>query len=421
LADVSPEGAGKPETTSVNGLAAMRFGDFRLMLIGKVFGWMALHMVMTAVAIQVWDETGDKWNLAFIGLSTFAPAMGFALITGYVADLFDRKWVVAACYAVILLCSILLLFVTRTGFTEVWHVFAILALMGTGRAFYQPAANSLVPNLVPQTIFPNAVAWHTSTNKVCQTVGPALGGIVYELQGPEAVYLTASVGLAIGLLTILFVRTKTTREGREPTTLRVLLAGIVFVYQKKIVFGAITLDLFAVLLGGVTILLPIYAMDILQVGPSGAGLLRSAMAAGSLVTGLALTLVTLDRAVGKILYITVIIYGAATVVFGLSELYWLSLVAMATLGAADMVSVYIRVTLIQIATPDDMRGRVSAVNSVFTGASNELGESRAGAMAALIGTVPAVVVGGLGAIAVTLACWKLFPDLTKVERMDRSL
>lgn len=405
----------------VTGLAAMRYGDFQLVVVGKTFGWMALHMMMTAIAIQVWDETKDPWNLAFIGLSTFAPAMGFALVTGYVADLFDRKRVVAVCYAVILLSSILLLFVTRAGFTEIWHVFAILAIMGTGRAFYQPAANSLVPNLVPRAIFPNAVAWHTSTNKVCQTVGPALGGIIYEFRGPEAVYVTASIGLAIGLVTILFVRTKTAREGREPTTLRVLLAGIVFVYQKKIVFGAITLDLFAVLLGGVTILLPIYAIDILQVGPSGAGLLRSAMAAGSLATGLALTLITLDRAVGKILYITVIIYGAATVVFGLSELYWLSLAAMATLGAADMVSVYIRVTLIQIATPDDMRGRVSAVNSVFTGASNELGESRAGAMAALIGTVPAVVIGGLGAIAVTLACWKLFPDLTRVERMDRSL
>lgn len=425
MADESPEGASenpeKPNPDGVTGLAAMRYGDFQLMVVGKVFGWMALHMMMVAIALQVWEETKDPWNLAFIGLSTFAPAMGFALVTGYVADLFDRKRVVAACYAVVLLSALLLLLVTKTGFTEVWHVFAILIIMGTGRAFYQPAANSLVPNLVPAAIFPNAVAWHTSTNKVCQTVGPALGGIVYELQGPGAVYLTASIGLAIGLVTILFVRTKTTREGREPTTLRVLLAGIVFVYRKKIVLGAITLDLFAVLLGGVTILLPIYAMDILQVGPSGAGLLRSAMAAGSLATGLALTLVTMERAVGKILYVTVIVYGAATVVFGLSELYWLSLAAMATLGAADMVSVYIRVTLIQIATPDDMRGRVSAVNSVFTGASNELGESRAGAMAALIGTVPAVVVGGLGAIAVTLACWKLFPELTRVERMDRSL
>ncbi len=399
----------------------MRYRDFQLMLVGKIFGWMAMHMVMIAVALQVWEETKDHWNLALIGLSAFAPAMGLALFTGYVADLFDRKKVIAVCYVVIGLSAALLLLVTLTGFSNVWHVFGILALLGTGRAFYQPAANSLVPNLVPAHIFPNAVAWHTSTNKICQTVGPALGGLVYEIFSPAAVYGSAAAGLGIGLVTVLFIRTRTTREGREPTTLRVLLAGLVYVYEKKVIFGAITLDLFAVLLGGVTILLPVYAIDILQVGPAGAGFLRSAMAAGSLVTGLALTLVTMDRAVGKILYVMVIIYGAATVLFGLSELYWLSLTAMVIIGAADMVSVYIRVTLVQIATPDEMRGRVSAVNSVFTGASNELGESRAGAMAALIGTVPAVVFGGLGAIAVTLACWRLFPDLTRVERMDRAL
>ncbi|MBT5457731.1 MAG: MFS transporter [Rhodospirillaceae bacterium] len=418
--DAPDEPLDTPEE-SVTGLAAMRYRDFQLLFFGKVFGWVAVHMVMVSIALQVWEETKDPWNLAFIGLSTFAPAMGFALITGYVADLFDRRRVVAVCYAILLLSSVLFLLLTLRGFTEVWPVFVILAIMGTGRAFYQPASNSLVPNLVPEAIFPNAIAWHTSSNKITQTVGPAIGGLVYELWGPETVYLVSSIGLTIGVITILFIRTKTTREGRQPTTLRVLLAGLVYVYQKKIIFGALILDLFAVLLGGVTILLPVFAIEILEVGPAGAGFLRSAMAAGSLATGLALTLITMDRAVGKILYITVIIYGAATVVFGLSEIYWLSLVAMAVLGAADMVSVYIRVTLIQIATPDDMRGRVSAVNSVFTGASNELGESRAGAMTALIGAVPAVVVGGIGAIVVTLACWKLFPDLTKVERMDRSL
>ncbi|MBT5050303.1 MAG: MFS transporter, partial [Rhodospirillaceae bacterium] len=363
--DAPDEPLDTPEE-SVTGLAAMRYRDFQLLFFGKVFGWVAVHMVMVSIALQVWEETKDPWNLAFIGLSTFAPAMGFALITGYVADLFDRRRVVAVCYAILLLSSVLFLLLTLRGFTEVWPVFVILAIMGTGRAFYQPASNSLVPNLVPEAIFPNAIAWHTSSNKITQTVGPAIGGLVYELWGPETVYLVSSIGLTIGVITILFIRTKTTREGRQPTTLRVLLAGLVYVYQKKIIFGALILDLFAVLLGGVTILLPVFAIEILEVGPAGAGFLRSAMAAGSLATGLALTLITMDRAVGKILYITVIIYGAATVVFGLSEIYWLSLVAMAVLGAADMVSVYIRVTLIQIATPDDMRGRVSAVNSVFT-------------------------------------------------------
>jgi MFS family permease len=319
-----------------------------------------------------------------------------------------------------LVAGILFLVMTLSGMTQVWPVFFILAVMGTGRAFYQPAANSLVPNLVPPEMFPNAVAWYTSANKITQVAGPALGGLVY-LAGPEVVYAAASAGFTLAIVTTSLIRTRTTREGRQKTTLRILLAGLRYVYDKKILFGAITLDLFVVLLGGVTALLPVFAKDILEVGPSGAGFLRSAMAAGAVLTGLALTQVALNRAVGRILYVSIVIYGAATVVFGFSTLYWLSLGAMATLGAADMVSVYIRVTLLQIATPDDMRGRVSAVNAVFTGASNEVGEFRAGLMAAVIGAVPAVVFGGVGSIAVAAICWKLFPPLARVERMDRSL
>jgi len=378
-------------------------------------------MIMGAVPFQIYDLTRDTLNLAYIGLATFAPAVGFALFTGYVADLFDRRLVIAICFGLIATASILLLVLSFTGFSQIWPAFLILAIMGTGRAFYQPAANSFVPNLVPAEIFPNAVAWHTSTNKIAQTVGPAIGGVVYELYGPEIVYGSAAIGITIGTLIVLFIRTHTTRELREPTTLSVLLAGIRYVFQKKIVLGAITLDLFAVLLGGVTILLPVYAIDILHVGAAGAGFLRSAIAAGSLVTGLALTLITMERSVGIILYVSIILFGAATILFGLSEIFWLSVLAMLIVGVADMVSVYIRVTLIQIATPDEMRGRVSAVNSVFTGASNEIGEARAGAMATLIGPVAAVVFGGVCSILVTIICWRLFPALTQVQRMDKSL
>ena len=378
-------------------------------------------MIMGAVPFQVYDVTRDTMNLAYIGLATFAPAMGFSLITGYVADLFDRRLVVTVCYATIGLASFLLLMLTLSGFKEVWPVLLILAIMGTGRAFDSPAANSLVPNLVPPEIFPNAIAWHTSSNKITQTVGPALGGVIYQFWGPEIVYASACIGIVIGAVTVSLIRTRTERGDRQPTTLRILLAGLRYVYDKKIIFGALTLDLIAVLLGGVTILLPVYAIDILEVGAAGAGFLRSAMAAGSLTTGLALTMVTMDRAVGRILYITVIIFGAATIVFGISEAYWLSLSAMAILGAADMVSVYIRVTLIQIATPDDMRGRVNAVNSIFTGASNEIGEARAGVMATMIGPIGAVVFGGVCSILAAIGCWRLFPALTKVESMDRSL
>ena len=415
------EAAPDPALKGTTGLAAMRYRDFQFLLAGKLFAWISLHMIMGAVPFQVYDVTRDTMNLAYIGLATFAPAMGFSLITGYVADLFDRRLVVTVCYATIGLASFLLLMLTLSGFKEVWPVFLILAIMGTGRAFDSPAANSLVPNLVPPEIFPNAIAWHTSSNKITQTVGPALGGVIYQFWGPEIVYASASIGIVIGAIIVSLIRTRTERGNRQPTTLRILLAGLRYVYDKKIIFGALTLDLIAVLLGGVTILLPVYAIDILDVGAAGAGFLRSAMAAGSLATGLALTMVTMDRAVGRILYITVIIFGAATIVFGISVAYWLSLSAMAILGAADMVSVYIRVTLIQIATPDEMRGRVNAVNSIFTGASNEIGEARAGVMATMIGPIGAVVFGGVCSILAAIGCWKLFPALTKVESMDRSL
>lgn len=409
-----------PRQPGPSRLGALRHRDFLLMFVGRAFAWIALHMVMVAIGYQVYDRTGDLMNLAYIGLATFAPAIGFALVTGYVADLFDRRLVIAACYATLLVTSLLFCAMTLADVQEVWPVFAILVVLGTARAFYQPASASLVPNLVPAPIFPNAVAWYSSIGKIAQVVGPALGGLVY-LAGPEVVYAVASGGFLLGVGTVIAIQTRTGRTGRQKTTLAVLLAGLRYVYDKKIIFGAISVDLFVVLLGGVTALLPVFAKDILEVGPSGAGFLRSAMAAGAVIAGLALTQVAMTRAVGRILFVSIAIYGAATVVFGFSELFWLSLLAMATLGSADMVSVFIRLTLLQIATPDDMRGRVSAVNSVFTGASNELGEFRAGFMAALIGTVPAVVFGGVGSIVVAAAFWKLFPELVKVERMDRTL
>lgn len=404
----------------LTGLAAMRHRDFLLYFLGKAFASIALHMVTVAVGYQVYDRTGNPMDLAYIGLSVFAPAFGFALFTGYVADLFDRRLVLSYCYGVMLLAAALLFAFTMSATAAVWPVFAIMAVMGTGRAFYQPASNSLVPNLVPPEQFPNAVAWNTGANKVSQVVGPALGGGLYLL-GPEVVYATAVVSMVIAIGCTIVIRTRTHRTGKQPTSLKTLLAGLVYVYQKKIIFGAITLDLFVVILGGVTALLPVFAKDILQVGPSGAGLLRSAMAFGAVMSALLLTQVAMTRGVGKILFAMVFIYGFATILFGFSHWFWLSMVAMAIIGASDMVSVYIRSTLLQIATPDDMRGRVSAVNSVFTGASNEIGEFRAGTMAAFFGAVPAVIFGGVGSVIVAALCWKLFPVLGRVERMDRNM
>lgn len=402
------------------GLAAFRSRDFLWFMFGKIFSWVGLHMMMVAIAYQVYDLTGDKMNLAYIGLSTFAPAIGLSLFTGYAADRFERRLVLVVCFLVMLASAMLFLAITLAGMPDVWPVFAVLVLLGTGRAFLMPAVSALVPNLVPIANLPNAIAWNTSIHKIGQVVGPALGGVLY-LAGAEVVYITASVGFAVGIVATLMIRTRTERSGRQPISFGILLAGLRYVYEKKIVFGAITLDLFVVLLGGVTALFPVFAKDILEVGAAGAGLLRSAMAAGAVVSGLALTRISLDRGVGRTLFLTILVFGAATILFGLSDVFWLSLFAMAVIGAADMISVYIRVTLLQLATPDHMRGRVSAVNSVFTGASNEIGEFRAGAMAAAIGTVPAAVVGGIGAIAVTAIGWKVFPELVRVERMDRTL
>lgn len=400
--------------------SSLRQRDFRLLIIGKTFGWMALHMMMVAIAYQVYDRTGDVMNLAYIGLATFAPAIGFALITGYVADRFDRRLVLVVTYGIIFVGAVLLYLYTASGMEAVWPVFAILAFEGTGRAFHQPAVNSLVPNLVPAESFPNAVAWHSTINKITQMVGPALGGILY-LAGPEIVYVTAAAGLLIALIMTAFIHTRTEIGQREPTTFATLLAGLRYVYNKKIIFGAITLDMMVVLLGGVTALFPVFAKDILDAGSAGAGFLRSAMAGGALVSGIMLTQITLERWVGKIMFGTVVVFGICTIAFGLSDILWVSLLAMAILGATDMVSVNIRSTLMQIATPDEMRGRVSAVSSVFTGASNEIGEFRAGAMAAAIGAVPAVLVGGVGSLIVAAVCWRAFPQLAKVERFDQEL
>ncbi|MDP2644868.1 MAG: MFS transporter [Desulfobacterales bacterium] len=416
---MEPERKNKPKY-QIKGMAVFGHRDFSLFYFSKTVAAIALQMVRVAIAYQIYDLTGNPMDLAYMGLATFAPAIGFSLFTGYMADLFDRRLVISICYAVMLLSALLFLFFTLSGTAMVWPAFAIMAVMGTGRAFYQPASTSLLPNLVPADIFPNAVAWNTTSIRISQIVGPALGGMLY-LAGPEVVYTVSAMVLAVSVITTTMIRTRSGRTGKQRTSLAVLLAGIAYIYSKKIVFGAMILDMFVVLLGGVTALLPVYAKDILHVGPTGAGLLRSAMAAGGMVSALTLTQISLTRNVGYILYISIFIFGAATLVFGVSPWFPLSLAAMAILGSADMISVYIRNTLIQIATPDEMRGRVSAVNAVFTGASNEIGEFRAGAMAALIGTMPAVIVGGLGSIIVTAACWRLFPNLLKVQRIDRAL
>jgi len=399
---------------------AFRHRDFRILFFGKLVASLSLHMVMVAIGYQIYDLTGDPLNLAYIGLAIFAPTLGFAPLTGYVVDRFDRRLVLAGCYLVMLISAILFTLFALSGTKEVWPAFVILVFYGSGRAFHMPCANALVPNLVPVEEFPNAVAWNTTANKLSQVCGPAIGGFLYLL-GPEVVYGSAAAVFSVGILSVAMIRTRSDRKDTEPISLGTLLAGVRYVWEKKVVLGAISLDLFVVLVAGATALLPVYAKDVLDVGAWGAGLLRSAVAAGGMVTLLVLTQMALTRDVGRIMFVCVFVFGVATTVFGLSTWFALSLTAMAVLGAADAISVFIRQTLIQVATPDEMRGRVSAVYSVFVSTSNEIGEARAGFVAAWIGAVPTVVIGGIGSVLIAGLCWKLFPQLANLQRVDRTI
>jgi MFS family permease len=409
-----------PDPAVRKGFVAFRHRDFRIFFFGKLFASLSLHMVMVAIGYQIYDLTGDPLNLAYIGLAIFAPALGFAPLTGYVVDRFDRRLVLAGCYLVMLISAVLFTLFALSGTKEVWPAFMILVLYGSGRAFHMPCSNALLPNLVPVEEFPNAVAWNTSANKLSQVSGPAIGGFLYLL-GPDVVYGSAAAVFSVGVLSAVMIRTRRDRKDAKPISLGTLLAGVRYVWGKKVVLGAISLDLFVVVVAGVTALLPVYAKDILEVGASGAGLLRSAVAAGSMVTVLLLTQVSLTRDVGRIMFACVFIFGIATTIFGLSTWFALSVAAMAVLGAADGISVFIRQTLIQVATPDEMRGRVSAVYSVFVSTSNEIGEVRAGFAAAWIGAVSTVVIGGIGSLLIAGLCWKLFPELARVQRIDRTI
>jgi MFS family permease len=411
-------GGGNPE--NLRGTAALRYRDFLFFVIGKAMSTASTHMVIVAIMYQVYDMTSDPMTLAYIPLAVVAPAFVFILVTGYVADIFDRRLVLAGCYSTMAVAAGLFVLYSVSDTTEVWPVYFILLVLGTGRAFYSVAGSSYVPNLVPRAIFPNAVAWNNSAGKTAQTVGPASMGLLYEIS-PETVYATATFFFIASAILTYLIRTRVVRSGREPMSLKTVLAGMLYVWNKQLILGSITLDLFVVLSGGVTALIPIYARDILEIGPRGAGFLRAAIALGGILAALCLTRISMTRSVGTILFIVTLMFGAMTILFSISTSYALSLAAAAVMGASDMVSVYIRSTLLQIATPDDMRGRVSAVNSIFVASSNEIGEFRAGAFAAWIGAVNAGLVGGIAAMLITLVCWKGFPELARVQRMDREL
>ena len=390
--------------------------DFRLFLVARLLATLAVQMQTVAVGWQVYSVTHDPLDLGLIGLSQFLPFIVLILPAGQMADRRDRRRILTGCFAVECVCALALLVLAVRGIESAWPVFAVMILFGAARAFAMPTGQALLPNLVPREQFGTAVALNTSTWQVATIAGPAIGGILY-VAGPATVYATVAVLLAAGT-----AMTFTLRGGGdsglslEPQSLDALLSGLRFVWRRRPVLGAISLDLFAVLFGGATALLPVYAADVLHVGPGGLGVLRAAPGVGAAVCGVALSLVPITRHVGRWMFGGVLAFGVATIVFGVSRSFSVSLVALTLLGAGDMVSVYIRHLLVQLQTPDDIRGRVSAVSAVFIGASNELGEFESGVTAAWWGTVPAVIVGGCATLVVALVWMRRFPELSKLDR-----
>jgi MFS family permease len=390
--------------------------EFTRFLAARFLATLAVQMQTVAVGWQIYEVTRRPLDLGLIGLSQFLPFVLLILPAGHFADTRDRRRILVACYAVLLLCSILLWACSRQGLQSAWPVFGVMTLFGIARAFAMPASQALLPNLVDRRHIGTAVAINSSTWQVATIAGPALGGVVY-LAGAEVVYATVAALLAVSVVLLLLVR----RGGElapatEPPGWYTLLSGLRFVRSRRTVLGAISLDLFAVLFGGATALLPVYAADVLHVGPTGLGLLRTAPGIGAAICGLAIGLAPISQQVGRWMFGGVIAFGVATIAFGLSQSFWLSLAALAIMGAGDMVSVYIRHLLVQLETPDEIRGRVSAVNAVFIGASNELGEFESGLTAAWFGTVPAVVVGGCATLVVAGVWTRLFPELWRMDR-----
>ena len=379
----------------------------------------AVQMQTVAVGWQIYAITHDPLDLGLIGLSQFLPFVLLVLPAGQVADRRNRARILTACYALEFICALMLLAFTLAGLTVVWPVFAVMVLFGVARAFSMPTGQALLPNLVPLEHFSRAIAVNSSTWQLSIIVGPALGGLIYLL-GPDVVYGTVAVLLALAVILMFGVRVAPPAPHSEPDSWHTLLEGLRFVWQRKIILGAVSLDLFAVLFGGATALLPAYASDVLKIGPDGLGWLRAAPGVGAALIAIAFSWRPITRSVGKLMFAGVALFGVATIVFGVSQSFVVTLLALTVLGGADMVSVYIRHMLVQLETPDAIRGRVSAVNAVFIGASNELGEFESGLTAAWWGLKPAVVIGGIASVFIAGLWMRWFPDLRTMDRFPDS-
>ena len=384
--------------------------SFTCFWLGEAASVLGYQMLVVAIAWQTYELTDSALSLGLIGLAQFLPQFLFTLVGGHAADCYDRRRIALVCQGVQVALASILAAASFAGTLTTALIYATSFGFGVALAFQSPSVRSLLPMLVERTELPKRIAWSGATRKFAVIAGPGVGGVIYLLS-PTHVYATCVVLFAIAGVLLISIRLPHAPRAHAPVTLHTVLGGITYIRGNRVVLGAITLDLFAILLGGTTALLPIYARDILGTGPSGLGVLRAAPAVGAIAVSLILARVPLTRHVGRTMFACIAVFGVATLVFGLSRSLPLSLAALVVLGAADMISVVIRSSLIQLETPDETRGRVSAVNSLFTSTSNQLGQFQSGVAAALFGTVPAVVIGGLGTIFVAALWMRLFPEL----------
>jgi MFS family permease len=402
------------------GRIAFTYSSFRFYMAARFLATASSEMQAVAVGWQIYGLTGRPLDLGLVGLAQFLPGILLFLVAGHAADRFPRRRILEICYAAFAVCSLTFLALTIQGLTSVYPIYAVLLANGVIRAFNGPAGQALLPQVVAEEHFPNAVAWGSSIFQGAQVAGPMLGGFVYGFAAtPIPVYAAAAAAFLTALCLMATVHTTGRQRPRGAASLSFVLDGLRYIRRNKIILGTMSLDLFAVLLGGAVALLPVYAREILHTGAFGLGLLRAGPGIGAVLTAIAVAHHPLRRRAGAAMLWCVTGFGAFTVVFGLSRNFALSMAALIAVGACDMVSVIVRQTLVQLGTPDEMRGRVSAVNVVFIGASNEVGQFESGVTAQWLGTAPAVLLGGIGTMVVVALWAKLFPALRRVDQLVR--
>jgi MFS family permease len=387
--------------------------------VSRILSSTSFQMLSVAIGWQMYELTQDAFSLGMVGLAQFIPMLLLTLFVGQIADRYDRRRIVYLSLVIEALTAVFLLIGSINGWLGREEILLAAALIGACRAFEGPTANALLPQIVSRYVLPRAVSMSTTAIQTALILGPSIGGLLLGF-GASLVYFVAAVALMLSALFTYIVKVKQVKNRKGATvSLRSFFSGLEYVRSKPIIFGAISLDLFVVLLGGATALMPIFAQDILQTGPWGLGLLRAAPAVGAIIVSAVLAFYPLEKSVGKTLFGAIAVYGVATMVFALSSNLALSLLALMVIGGSDVISMVIRSSLVQLQTPDELRGRVNAVNSLFTGTSFQLGEFESGVLAGFVGAVPAVLIGGIGSILVAGLWMVMFPSIRKLESLTK--